>query len=347
MSDIAHTDPTAKTYRVLAVDDDPGILDALRRVLRIPGIELSVAHGPMEAMGMMQELQAAVVISDHMMPVMTGVELLSLIRQNWPATACIMMTACGDMRVAQDVINRQLVHFFVTKPWDSRALRELVQKALRLHEELRASPGTSGKDLQKDIRENAGKAAFSLARAVDARDNYTRRHSENVAAYAQVVGRAMRLGPHQLEELRIGGLLHDVGKIGISDGILLKPGRLTEEEFQVIRQHPAIGESIVEPIAFPWNISAIVGQHHENYDGTGYPRGLAQDQIVLSAHIIHVVDAYEAMSANRVYRTARAPEWILSEFARCRGTQFSPAAVDVFLEEYRRGAIQAAEVTDG
>jgi putative nucleotidyltransferase with HDIG domain len=347
MTNPSDNTPAVGVSRVLAVDDDPGILDALRRVLRIPGVELHLAHGPMEAMGKMQEIQAAVVISDHMMPVMTGVELLSLIRQNWPATVCIMMTACEDMRVAQDVINRQLVHFFVTKPWDSRALRELVQKALRVHEDLRAAAGPRAADLQKDIRENAGKAAFSLARAVDARDNYTRRHSENVAAYAQVVGRAMKLGPHQLEELRIGGLLHDVGKIGISDGILLKPGRLTEEEFQVIRQHPTIGESIVEPIAFPWNIAAIVGQHHENYDGSGYPRGLAQDQIVLSAHIIHVVDAYEAMSANRVYRTAREPSWILAEFNRCRGSQFSPAVVDVFLAEYQRGAIQAAEVGDG
>lgn len=328
--------------RVLVVDDDTGVLHAVRRLLGRGDVEVLLAQGPLEAIALLREKPVAVVISDQMMPVMTGVELLTLVRQNWPATVCIMMTACEDMRVAADVVNRRLVHFFVAKPWDSEAFRALVQDALELSR--RQTPGLAALDgrLLREIRDQAANAAFSLARAVDARDRYTHRHSENVAAFALLLGRALGLADDRLQELRIGGLLHDVGKIGVSDVILLKPGRLTEAEILTIKTHPEIGVAIIEPISFPWNIAAIVGQHHENHDGTGYPKGLAGEEIALPARIIHVVDAYEAMAANRIYRTARSREWILAEFKRCRGTQFDPQLVDTFLEELTSGRIAAA-----
>jgi uncharacterized domain HDIG len=176
-----------------------------------------------------------------------------------------------------------------------------------------------------------------LALAVDARDKYTHRHSENVSALAMELGRALGLDDAAIEELRIGGLLHDVGKIGVPDSILLKPDRLTDDEYKAIQAHPVIGVSIIEPISFPWNIEAIIRQHHENHDGSGYPDGIRGEDIVLSARIVHVVDAYEAMKANRVYREARSPEWIENEFIRYRGTQFDPNVDDVFLKELRLG----------
>jgi putative two-component system response regulator len=297
----------------------------------------------MEAMAILRENKIAVVVSDQMMPGMSGVELLTLVRQNWPSIVSIMMTGCDDIQLAADVVNRRLIHYFVTKPWDNEKLRSLIAEAAEVYQkQVKQTEGSFKVDsgLLKELRDSAGKAAFSLARAVDARDKYTHSHSANVASFAQVVGRAMGLDDNDLDELRIGGLLHDVGKIGIPDEVLLKPSKLTDEEFRAIKMHPMIGVSILEPINFPWNIAAIVGQHHENHNGRGYPEGLSGTDIVLAARIVHVVDAYEAMAANRVYRTARDPDWIEKEFERCRGSQFDPDITDVFLEELRAGRLK-------
>jgi putative nucleotidyltransferase with HDIG domain len=327
---------------VLVVDDESGVIRAVSRLLSGSRFHLLTAHRPVDAISILHGQEIAVVISDHLMPGMTGLELLSLVRQRWPATVGIMMTSCNDIQIAADAVNRHLINYFVAKPWDSRTFRSLVDEAVELYRQRCKHPYNRlpGDDtLLRYLRENSGKAAFSLARAVDARDTYTHCHSENVAAFAQVVGRTMGFSEGALEELRIGGLLHDVGKIGVADGVLKKPGKLTDEEYDAMKLHTAVGGSIVDPIDFPWNIPAIVRQHHENHDGTGYPDGIAGEEITLAARVIHVVDAYEAMAADRVYRTARSRDWIEKEFLRCRGTQFDPEVTYVFLQELEQGNI--------
>jgi putative nucleotidyltransferase with HDIG domain len=332
----------AETPCVLVVDDEPGVIKAVSRLLRGGRFRLLTAGGPVKAISILHKQRVAVVISDHLMPGMTGMELLSLVRQKWPATVGIMMTGCSDIQIAAEAVNRRLIHYFISKPWDNDDFRARVGEAVELYRQRSRHPDNRllGDDtLLRYLRENSGKAAFSLARAVDARDKYTHCHSENVAAFAQVVGRAMDLCEGALEELRIGGLLHDVGKIGVPDGVLQKPGKLTDDEYGAMKLHPAVGASIVEPIDFPWNIPAIVRQHHENHDGSGYPDKIAGDQIVLAARIIHVVDAYEAMAADRIYRAARPRDWIRQELLRCRGTQFNPEVIDVFLRELENANI--------
>jgi putative two-component system response regulator len=326
--------------RVLVVDDDEKLLAVIRRLLGQSDFELLVAHNPLQAMTHLRQQEVAVVVSDQMMPLMNGVELLTLVRQNWPSTICIMMTGCGDMQMVSELVNRQLVHYFITKPWSTQEFRQLVLRALEVYRQRQAkTESAAGRPSQQDLKQYTGQAAFSLARAVDARDRYTHHHSENVAAYAQVLANAMNLNPLEVEEFRIGGMLHDIGKIGVSDDVLLKPSGLSQEEFRQIQLHPGIGVSIIEPMNFSHNIEAIVGQHHENYDGSGYPKGLSGNDIALAARIVHVVDAFEAMSANRVYRTARSSEWILSEFTRFRGSQFDPDITDVFLREFQKGSL--------
>jgi putative nucleotidyltransferase with HDIG domain len=334
------TDPGR--VRVLVVDDDPGVMRAVSRLLGRESYEVLTAPGPVEAISILRELEIGVLISDHLMPGMTGLELLSLVRQNWPEVVGIMMTACSDIRLAAEAVNRRLIEYFVAKPWDNHTFLSLVREAVGIHEKRRRQPGALGEgdgNLAAYLREQSGKAAFSLARAVDARDRYTNRHSENVAAFAQAVGRAMDFSEGAMEELRIGGLLHDVGKIGVPDQVLRKPGRLTDEEYAIIQTHPAIGATIVEPIDFPWNITAVVRQHHENHDGSGYPGRMAGADIAFPARIVHVVDAYEAMAADRIYRKARPRDWIEREFVRCRGTQFDPEITDVFLKLLKSGGV--------
>jgi putative nucleotidyltransferase with HDIG domain len=319
-----------KKIRILVVDDDVGMLNAIKRTLRDYDCQLVVASSPMDALSVLQQQEMDILITDQAMPDMSGTELLTIVRKKWPQVVGIMMTGCSDIQVAAEIVNHGLAHFFITKPWSRSDFIDILNSAIELYQRQLTKPENLVEIDTRLVRLYAENAAFSLARAVDARDEYTHRHSENVSSFSVLLGKTLGLKAEELEELRIGGLLHDVGKIGVPDGVLLKQGRLTDEEFSTIRQHPVIGVSIIEPINFPWNVSSIIRHHHENYDGSGYPDGLKGEDIPLAANIIRVADAYDAMASNRVYRTARTPEWIAQEFRRFSGSHFCPDVVDAF-----------------
>lgn len=169
----------------------------------------------------------------------------------------------------------------------------------------------------------------SLAAAVDAKDSYTRGHSDKVAGYATLIAQRMNLSHEQLTALEMAAYLHDIGKIGVSEDILLKPGRLSDDEMAQMRHHPLIGANILKPVAFPWAITPIVRHHHEYYDGGGYPAGLRGEEIPLLARILCVADSYEAITADRPYREGRSAQEAVTELKRCAGTQFDPQVVEV------------------
>jgi putative nucleotidyltransferase with HDIG domain len=171
----------------------------------------------------------------------------------------------------------------------------------------------------------------ALAASIDAKDHYTRGHSQRVTELALSGAGSLNLSPQELEILEYAGILHDIGKIGIPDNILTKPGRLSREEFDVIRQHPGIGANIMEGIAFLEEARKLAWHHHEKYDGTGYPDGLTGNEIPLGARLLAVADAYDSMTSNRSYRDAMSGEDALSELHRCCGTQFCPVAVAAFV----------------
>jgi HD-GYP domain-containing protein (c-di-GMP phosphodiesterase class II) len=170
----------------------------------------------------------------------------------------------------------------------------------------------------------------SLAETIDAKDAYTRGHSERVSLYGEAIARGLGISGDELQTIRYAGYLHDVGKIGIPDAILTKPGKLTGEEFAVIKKHPVLSERILRPVNFPFPVQSIVRHHHERYDGKGYPDGLGQEEIPLGARILFVADAYEAMTSDRPYRKALTNQMALDELLRNKGTQFDPRAVEVF-----------------
>ncbi len=183
----------------------------------------------------------------------------------------------------------------------------------------------------------------SLAAAVDAKDTYTRGHSDGVAEYAKTIGEAMGLSSEQRIALEMAAYLHDIGKIGVKEGILLKPGRLTEDEMDQMRHHPLIGANILRPVAFPWPITPVVRHHHEHWDGRGYPAGLKGEEIPLLARILSVADAYEAMISDRPYRAGRDADEAIGELERCAGTQFDARVVDAFVKALRAHSGPVAE----
>ena len=172
----------------------------------------------------------------------------------------------------------------------------------------------------------------SLAAAVDAKDTYTRGHSDRVAGYATLIAEHMGLANEQRTALEMAAYLHDIGKIGVKEAILLKPGMLSEDEMDQMRHHPLIGANILKPVAFPWAITPVVRHHHEHYDGSGYPAGLTGEEIPLLARILTAADSYEAMTADRPYRAGRSSAEAVTEMRKCAGSQFDPRVVEVLAE---------------
>ncbi len=179
----------------------------------------------------------------------------------------------------------------------------------------------------------------ALASSMDAKDHYTLGHSERVSEYSEAIARKMNLGYDEVENIRTAALLHDIGKIGVPDTILNKPGRLNEEEYKICQRHAEIGHSIVHGISYLNKCEEIIRSHHERYDGKGYPDGLAGDKIALETYVVALADAYDAMSSDRPYRTALPEEKILSIIAEERGFQFHPNVVDVFLSLKKDGTL--------
>jgi len=193
--------------------------------------------------------------------------------------------------------------------------------------------------LYENIYENLFATLYAFVNAVEARDLYTREHSSRVTGISMIIGKQMECGLEELDILNFAGHLHDIGKIGIRDDILLKPGRLTDEEFEKIKEHPTIGANILEQMGFWEKEREIIRCHHERYDGTGYPDGLKQDQIPLLARIMSVADVYDAMASDRAYRKRMEEDLILKIINEGVGTQFDPDVVAAFMEVYDQGTI--------
>jgi len=190
--------------------------------------------------------------------------------------------------------------------------------------------------LHHSLKEECKSTIKALAAAIDAKDPYTSGHSQHVMAYALLAGASLSLSSQDLEVLEYAGILHDVGKIGIPDSILGKPGKLTEDEYGIIKRHPVISASILDGVQFLEAARTLVLYHHERYDGQGYPDGLKGEEIPLGARILAVADSFDAITSSRPYRAAMSAKEAIDELHRCTGTQFCPVAVEAFLSGYGR-----------
>jgi len=197
---------------------------------------------------------------------------------------------------------------------------------------IEASIALQNINLYEQVQDNYLRTITALAFALDARDSYTKEHSENVTKYAVAIAKEMRLGPSQIEHIRRAGLLHDIGKIGIRDGVLLKAAKLTDQEYNDIKLHPAKGEAIVNALPFLKEEAKLIRHHHERYDGSGYPDGLKAEEIEQGARILAVADSFDAMYENRIYRQALGLEVTCEELKKNKGKQFDPEVVDALIK---------------
>ncbi len=347
-------------HTVLFVDDEVNILKALQRLLRNEEMNVVCAARGQEALEILERSPAQVVVTDQRMPEMSGVDLLSQVRQRHPDVVRMMLTGYTEMDLAVDAINRGEIYRLITKPWNDDELRATIRQAFdhadlkfeikRLNQVTREQNfklQDMNRNLEDKVRERTKQLAAkhqelrnayvqtigALAEAVDAKDSYTRGHSERVGVYASKIARQLGHPKEFIERVYIAGLLHDVGKIGVRDAVITKPDRLTTEEYDEIKAHPEIGARILEPVEFLADIVPCVRHHHEWYDGSdrGYPDRLRAERIPLPSRIILVADTAEAMTSDRPYRKGLPLDAVYSELRKYSGSQFDPQCVDAML----------------
>jgi putative nucleotidyltransferase with HDIG domain len=313
--------------RVLIVDDDHLVRDALRFALEDAGYDVwAVAHGA-DALAVLESQAVDIVLSDIFMPGMNGFELLKQIRQRRPDVPVILVTGFGNIEMARQALKEGATDF-ITKPYNVSEIPILIERNLMRH----TIESSRTRDLQEEVRRSYRATLEALLAALDTRDTETEGHSERVAAYTMLIARQLNLSEAELQHIEHGALLHDIGKIGVPDHILYKPGPLTPEEWEVMKQHPVIGYKMCMKIEMLRPAAPIVLHHHERWDGRGYPYGLNGAEIPLGARIFAIADTLDAMTSDRPYRKALSFAQAREEIERCAGSQFDPELVRVFLE---------------
>jgi putative two-component system response regulator len=329
------------TARCLVVDDDPSVRRALARVVESHGLATQEASSGVEALALLQrDGEVPICISDIHMPEMDGITFLREALRLYPDMAVIMLTGVAEVTTAVECLKIGALDY-ISKPVMIEEVRARVDKALEKRD-LVLQNRFYQKNLESRVREldRRNKQSLingvqTLVHALEAKDAYTSGHSSRVSRYA--VKTAVQLGytGERLEQIRLGGELHDIGKIGTREDILNKPGPLTPEEFEHIKVHVSLGERILAPsLAESPIVLQIVRSHHERLDGRGFPDGLQGENIPPEARIVAVVDAFDAMTTNRAYRPSRTPVDAIDELRRCAGTHFYPPVVDAFLRAF-------------
>src|SRR5215813_1621048 len=331
---------------VLIVDDDRQVRDVLHQIFLGAGYKCLLANDGQEGVEVfrtaVRESRSPLTVTDLKMPIMGGIDLLQQVRQADPDAAVIVLTGAADVKTA--IASLQLgAYDFIMKPVNvdelliaaDRALerRQLLIERRQYQELLERRVVEATHDLEqayRQLQDTYRTTLEALGSALDTRDVGTESHSRRVHGYAMATAREYGVPEKDLADLAHGVLLHDIGKIGIPDAILLKPGPLTPEEWAIMRRHPEIGKQLVERIPFLRGAVPIVYAHHEKWDGTGYPRGLRGEEIPLGARIFMVVDAFDAITFDRPYSNAQPFEAAKAEIQRCSGKHFDPAVVAAF-----------------
>jgi response regulator RpfG family c-di-GMP phosphodiesterase len=327
---------------VLLVDDDTQVREVLQQIFESAGYECMTAASGAEALAIFRVSRPPLTVTDLRMPGMDGVSVLRALRQLDPDAAVMVLTGAPEVKAAIESLKLGADDFIV-KPVNvdelliaaERALerRQLLLERRQYQALLERRVDEATRDLQRafqQLKDTYRATLETLGAALDSRDVGTEAHSRRVHGYAMVTAREHGVVEENLGDLAHGVLLHDIGKIGIPDAILLKPGPLTKDEWTIMRRHPEIGKRLIENIPFLKGAVPIVYCHHERWDGNGYPQGLREEDIPLGARIFAVVDAFDAMTFDRPYSRAVPLDAARAEIRRCAGSHFDPAVVESF-----------------
>ena len=328
---------------IMIVDDEEMIRDSLLRMLKGQGYNCRSYPNGEEAVSGLKEGDFALALLDIRMPGMDGIEVLRRIKRYDPDMAVIMVTAVAELDKAVGAM-KEGAYDYITKPFRMEEVRLSVHRALEQRRlvlevreyqrklELLVEERTERlRQALEEIERGYNMTLEILGAALDTRDVETQAHAKRVRAYALVLARAMGVKEPELTTIAQGVLLHDIGKIGIPDAILRKPGPLTREEYDIMKTHCELGKRLLSGIDFLKGAAEIVYSHQEWYDGRGYPRGLKGEEIPLGARVFAVVDALDAMTSDRPYRNAISLEGAKEEIKRGAGSQFDPEVVETFL----------------
>lgn len=329
--------------QVLIADDEEMIRELINTALGKEGYTCYLASNADEGVAITRGQNIHLALLDIMMPGRSGIDLLREIKESSPDTTVLMITALNDMDTALSCIHLG-AEDYITKPFNLDRVLLTVRNSLEKRR-LTLENRQYQIDLERKVREQTeairnavGKINLAyqhtlaaLIRALDAREKEVGSHSERVMSYACLLAQAAGIEGEQRVILGKGALLHDIGKIGVSDNILLKPGKLDRAEWEMMRQHPSVGYEILSGIGYFAEAAELVLSHHECYDGAGYPNRLRGEAIPISARIFTLVDTLDAMTSDRPYRKAQTFRSACDEISRCSGHQFDPELVELFL----------------
>ncbi|MDF2773280.1 MAG: response regulator receiver [Geminicoccaceae bacterium] len=336
-------------WRVLVVDDEETIRLALSKFLRSRGYNVQTAESGAAALDLLHRGKYVLMLCDVRMPGLSGVDLVPRALAIDPELAIVMLTAVNDAPTAAEVLSAGAMDYLM-KPIELPDLQRAIERVLH-----RRELAIEQRNVERLIREEVALRTAELEReklalralsidivealinALEAKDVYLRGHSQRVSHLAAAIAQDMGLDEDTVEEIRLAGRLHDVGKIGIRESVLNKPGPLTPEEFEHVRGHVRIGVDILTPLRHLGQAVAYVLDHHEHWDGAGYPRGLAGEDITLGGRILCAADAFDALTSARSYRGALTPEATIDYLAAHSGALLDPNVFDVLAAVVRRG----------
>jgi len=321
-------------YKIIAVDDEPGVLDSLKVFLSKAGYKFVGVTDPVEAIELVKEDHFDLMLLDFIMTPLHGDQVVEEIRKFNKELYILLLTGHKDLAPPLETIRRLEIQGYCEKSDRFDQLLLLVESGIKAISQMNLirKINTELKDTYHKLEQAYLESIETLRFTVEAKDTYTRGHSDRVSEYSVLIGKKLGLSDNDLNTLKVGGLFHDIGKIGVPDSILLKNAKLTDEEYSEIKNHPSIGAHILSNATLFKDALPVVKHHHERYDGTGYPGKLKGESIPYLARIAAVADSFDAMTSRRTYRNSMDLDFVKTEIERCKGTQFDPTCADAFLD---------------
>lgn len=323
-----------RNYKIIAVDDEEGIIDSLSIFLKRSGYEFTGVTNPQQAIEKVKNEHFDLMILDFIMTPFHGDQVVEEIRKFNKQLYILLLTGHKDLAPPLETIRRLDIQGYCEKSDKFDQLLLLIESGIKSIAQMNEIKKIN--DELKNTNEMLEKAYLesieTLRYTVEAKDTYTRGHSDRVSEFSVLIGKKINLPEEELQILKIGGFFHDIGKIGVPDSILLKESKLTDDEYSEIKNHPSIGAHILSSASIFQDIIPIVKHHHEKYDGNGYPGRLKAEEIPYLARITAIADSFDAMTSRRTYRNAMPLDVVIAEFERCKGTQFDPELTNVFLD---------------